>query len=98
MIFLVHRLATKEYVKALRQYERQSVSISERFVEATHRALDLIEQNPKWWPRFDERRRWIKIKKFPYIIYFEVADAAIKILAVAHEKRRPGYWKRRSMD
>jgi plasmid stabilization system protein ParE len=28
----------------------------------------------------------------PYVVFFEVADDAITIVAVAHQRRRPGYW------
>ncbi len=44
----------------------------------------------------DERtiRRFL-LRRFPYVIIYEIVSDEIHILAVAHTKRRPGYWKNR---
>jgi toxin ParE1/3/4 len=36
-----------------------------------------------------------RIPRFPYLVIFLEADAAIQLVAVAHGKRRPGYWRKR---
>jgi hypothetical protein len=39
--------------------------------------------------------RAMAVTRFPYhVIYLEVSDR-IRILAVAHDRRKPGYWKTR---
>jgi len=35
------------------------------------------------------------LKRFPYLIVFREMDSEIQIIAVAHGRRRQGYWKRR---
>jgi hypothetical protein len=35
------------------------------------------------------------MKRFPYLVFYRILDADIEIVAVAHEKRRPGYWTNR---
>ncbi len=35
------------------------------------------------------------LKKFPYAVVFIVMAEEIRILAVAHGRRRPGYWRAR---
>ena len=35
------------------------------------------------------------VDKFPYRVVYFVADELVIVLAVAHEKRRPGYWRDR---
>jgi hypothetical protein len=32
------------------------------------------------------------LKHFPYVVFFRIDSSAIEIVAVAHAKRRPGYW------
>ncbi|WP_417738002.1 type II toxin-antitoxin system RelE/ParE family toxin [Rosistilla oblonga] len=35
------------------------------------------------------------MKRFPYVIVYRVATDRIEILAVAHGRRKPGFWKER---
>lgn len=45
-------------------------------------------------PEIEEVRR-ARLKRFPYWLVFTVHDAEIFILAVAHVRRDPGYWRGR---
>jgi len=38
------------------------------------------------------------MRRFPFSIVYYVADDTIRIVAVAHAKRRPGYWRTRVRD
>ncbi len=40
--------------------------------------------------------RKVIIQRFPYVIAFEEHERHLLVLAVAHFKRRPLYWLRRS--
>ncbi len=42
------------------------------------------------------RRKGIDV--FPYGIVYFVRDAEIIVVAYAHDKRRPGYWRKRLDD
>jgi toxin ParE1/3/4 len=35
------------------------------------------------------------LRRFPYAVIYRVTDEAIEVVAVAHGRRRPGYWKTR---
>jgi plasmid stabilization system protein ParE len=35
------------------------------------------------------------VKRFPYRVVFVELDAEIRIVAIAHARRRPGYWRTR---
>lgn len=39
--------------------------------------------------------RWMPPRQFPYTLHYRVVDEVVDILAVAHQKRRPGYWRQR---
>ena len=42
------------------------------------------------------RRRWL-LTRFPFAVVYRVAaDDSIRVLAVAHHRRRPGYWQARA--
>ncbi|MCP4594404.1 MAG: hypothetical protein GY842_27045 [bacterium] len=36
--------------------------------------------------------RRASLSRFPYALVFIELDEEIRVLAVAHDKRRPGYW------
>jgi toxin ParE1/3/4 len=59
--------------------------------------LPLIGSRPQSYPRLQdvsaahEIRRAL-LARFPYAIVFLVRPEEVRVLAVAHAKRRPGYW------
>lgn len=40
--------------------------------------------------------RRVRVGRFPYQLAYMTEDDRIHILAVAHDRRRPGYWHRRT--
>lgn len=36
--------------------------------------------------------RLIRMNRFPYKVYYREASGSIQVLAVAHHRRKPGYW------
>jgi len=40
-------------------------------------------------------RRRVVVARFPYSIVYQHQPNLIRIVAVAHQRRRPGYWRRR---
>ena len=40
--------------------------------------------------------RWLPVQRFPYVLYYEILDPTrVRVYAVAHTSRRPGYWLQR---
>lgn len=39
--------------------------------------------------------RRVLMQRFPFAVYYEIAEDQIRIIAVAHQRRLPGYWKGR---
>ncbi|MBU1210392.1 MAG: type II toxin-antitoxin system RelE/ParE family toxin [Alphaproteobacteria bacterium] len=59
--------------------------------EAEKRIGELPEAHP---PAGEDARRYL-LKRFPYQLIYRVKGDEIQILAFAHLKRRPGYWRLR---
>lgn len=96
MVISFHRLAAKELKQAYKWYFRRSPKTAQRFIEAVDRVVIRIENNPELCPRFRKRYRWIRTHRFPFVLYFEILEGGgIVIMAVAHARRRLGYWNRR---
>ena len=96
-VFHFHRLAAQEFRAARSWYAQRSRRTALRFVAAVDRPLSQITEAPERWPYYDwARHRWVKVKKFPYLlIYRVVTEDVLAVVAVAQAARRPGYWRRR---
>jgi hypothetical protein len=93
---LIHRLARRELHLASRRYRAVSLRTEQRFRHAVEQLLEGVAENAELYSPYREKYRWAKSARFPYILYFEILDSMnLIVYAVGHERRRPGYWKRR---
>ncbi|HWB54938.1 MAG TPA: type II toxin-antitoxin system RelE/ParE family toxin [Tepidisphaeraceae bacterium] len=92
---VVHRLARNEASAAFRWYRRRSPDAAVKFAAAVASAFEAIEKNPDSFPEYLGGTRRCLTKKFPYlVVYYEMPDCLL-VVAVAHGRRKPGYWRRR---
>jgi plasmid stabilization system protein ParE len=93
--FLFHPEAREEIRGAIRWYRPQSLLASSEFRAAVSDAIRLIVGAPQRWPKYVYGTRRIVLQRFPFsVVYLDDPDLII-IVAIAHSKRRPGYWKGR---
>jgi toxin ParE1/3/4 len=91
-----HRLAAQEFRQARSFYARRSRRAALRFIQAIDSALQQIADDPERWPLYGDRHRWVKTRKFPYLLFYRpTGKDQLTVVAVAHSSRRPGYWRRR---
>jgi hypothetical protein len=95
---LLHADALRELREARAWYtEHAAKEYGERLLEQVDASLDAIAAAPASFPR-DARRAWARrarIARWPYTLVFTEYDGAIVVLALAHVRRRPGYWAKR---
>lgn len=72
-----------------------NVELGLAFVAEFERAANLVLANPQLGAVFRGTRRRYIFRRFPYSIIYQATVEELQILAVAHQKRRPGYWIRR---
>jgi len=93
---VVHPLAKKEYWAARRWYGRRSSWAEQRFADEVIETLNRIVANPFLGPTYLGGVRWRRIRRFPYLIIYLPSDSGpITVIAIAHGRRRKGYWARR---
>ena len=88
--------ASEELTAAVRRYERQRPGLGAEFFDAIRRSVDRIYETPETgssWAQIDARR--MIVAGFPYQIGYRISADGIRILAFAHLKRRPGFWRHR---
>jgi plasmid stabilization system protein ParE len=87
--------AELEIEDAFEHYRRDSQQIAERFLEEIGFTLKLIRSHPKLYPPYTKNTRRRVLGSFPFSVVFQEKEDVILILAVAHAKRREGYWTKR---
>jgi len=88
--------ASEELAAAVAWYERQRLGLGRQFYQATLATLDRIRDNPEAgpiWAATPTRR--MLVSGFPYQVVYRFTGEDIRILAFAHLKRRPGFWRHR---
>ena len=90
-----HRLADDEVFTARRYYARAGAGLAARFLAALYDAVVRVGANPAAWPPDAHGTRACRLRKFPYRLVYVEEPTRVLVLAVPHNSRRPGYWRRR---
>lgn len=79
-------------------YAARNVSAAQGFREELRQAVDAIAVHPHAWPRYGSRTRRYVFPRYPFSLVYLVRGTEIEVVAVAHGRRRPGYWRSRLRD
>jgi toxin ParE1/3/4 len=90
-----HPEATVELDAAVGYYEQRVPGLGIDLRKDVEAAVQKIQSAPLRWAPYSKRTRHFLVRRFSYLVVFlELADKIV-IVAVAHGKRRPGYWHHR---
>jgi plasmid stabilization system protein ParE len=92
----LHPEAARELEEAVDWYAERSPQAGDALAREVTRALTLIAAEPHLWPSFGAGTRRYLLGRFPYSIVYRIGEGFIEVVAVAHHKRRSGYWRDRS--
>jgi hypothetical protein len=92
-----HSLASLELTEAVRWYESKRQGLGAEFLIEVTRAIDRLGLNAEAGNPMsaDQKTRRLLVARFPYQIVYRICPGEIVVVALAHLKRRPGYWKHR---
>jgi plasmid stabilization system protein ParE len=66
------------------------------FILEYERALALLCSNPRLGALWRNGRRRFSLRKFPYSIIYYIRDEELRVIALAHHRRRPSFWAGRT--
>ena len=87
--------AEEEMNESAQFYERRSEGLGEDFLDEVQHTVDSLLAFPQSGPVVSENLRRRILRRFPFGLLYAIEAERIVIVAVAHLKRRPGYWKDR---
>ena len=91
----IHEIAESEINEAADFYDLESPGLGNVFIDEIQRALQRIVEFPAAAPLVRGRVRQRIVTRFPYSLVYSARESEIRVLAVAHHKRRPFYWRGR---
>ena len=77
-------------------YVRESPGLGSAFLDEVDRGLDRIRAYPYATAEVARGIRKSVLARYSYTLVYEVRDDAIRILAIAHQRKRPYYWRGRA--
>ena len=88
-----HPAAEAEHLETVVWYETRKAGLGAQYLAELERTLEQIRRDPGRFPIESEPgiRRAI-VRQFPFSVLFRAVEGQVDILAVAHHRRRPGYW------
>ncbi|WP_414576329.1 type II toxin-antitoxin system RelE/ParE family toxin [Anabaena sp. CCY 9402-a] len=80
-------------------YETQKVGWGLDLLYQIEKFILKIQQNPNLGTPYKiEGIRRYAIQRFPYLIFYTELEEVIWVIAIAHGKRKPNYWKQRNLE
>jgi toxin ParE1/3/4 len=77
-------------------YEAASSQLGVEFLDDVERAINLVRNHPASGQSVGGTFRRILLHRFPFSLIYVVEPDAVLIVAVAHQRRRPDYWRDRT--
>ena len=88
--------AEAEFREAFVWYFERSPLAADAFRTELLDKIDCLADDADSWPKDAGGIHFRMLSRFPYTVHHELADGVATVLAVAHQRRAPGYWCRRS--
>lgn len=82
--------ATRDYY-----LDHANLRVAASFLNAFDQATKRVLEFPDIGTRVSPRLRTLPLWRFPYSLIYQQTSEAIIIVAVASQRRRPGYWRAR---
>lgn len=91
--------ALREMAEAASWYESKQPGLADRFLDDIGNQIALVREYPSAFPVLRDTSkaevRRALLPNFPYALVFFELSTEIRVIAVAHQSRRPGYWLHR---
>lgn len=88
---IIKPLARIDLDEAILWYENKLNGLGERFYQAFLTASETIRKSPEAFMEISPDIRRIIIKKFPYKVFYTIAENKVFIIGIMHAKRSAGF-------
>ena len=90
--------AAQELAEAVEWYDGRNPGLGLEFLGVVEQAMARVLANPRQaqvWTAEPRYRRQV-LRRFPYVLFYEIREHSVEFVAIAHTGRAPGYWTDRT--
>lgn len=96
MIASVSLEAERDLIDGARYYAREAnAELGLAFIAEFERSVEVLCAHPQLGPVWRGSTRRFPLRRFPYNIIYQLRADEIRVIALAHQSRKPGYWRGR---
>ena len=90
-----HPLFDCDVIEAAGWYDQRSPGLGDSFIEAARSAANQIIDQPSLYAATEYGLRYVRLRRFPYIVLFDETKDEILMLGVLHTARSIDKWRER---
>ena len=90
-----HPAASEEIVETAVFYDNEVPGLGDRFISEVERVVELLREQQQIGQQIEKEFRRIVLARFPYSLIYRIEPKKNWVVAVAHQRRRPDYWRER---
>ena len=88
--------ARDEFIAEVAWYEKAQSGLGGRFRKAVEESTSIATAFPLAGSPCVAATRRVMVKGFPFSVVYRSEDTGLVVIAVAHFRREPGYWRNRA--
>jgi toxin ParE1/3/4 len=90
-----HPSAADELVHVIRDYESRRAGLGAELRTEARRVETLLRARPNIGEPINRNVRRFPLRRFPFAFFYRFDSETIRVIAFAHRRRRPNYWRAR---
>lgn len=90
-----HPEAREELRSAALFYEQESPNLGRELVREVKTVLDRVREWPESGSPDERDARRVVLARFPFAVIYQLREGVIEVVAVMHQRQKPGYWRDR---
>ena len=87
--------AVQDLALAEQWYLNEAPHVLTSFEREIDKAFRLISERPTLYQTVESTVRRALVQKFPFSVFYRILPEWIEVIAVLHQSRDPGIWRRR---
>ena len=91
-----HPEAETEFIESALFYESRVAGLGYRFIHEIAYHTNLLLTHHELGEVYQGRLRQLVLAHFPYTLIYTIKPECIRIIAVSHQNKRPGFWNNRT--
>ena len=93
--FQLQARADRELTESATFYDEQVPGLGDRFLDDFMALMRRLLDHPESGFIVEDDIRLARIRHFPYDVYYQIEESRLIVLAITHQRRKPGSWKDR---